>query len=552
MDAPRYVVVKRQPAYVQRQAKVFVVNNADIDDASRYIPVDRYSNGTRYVAVRSGYRKGNGIVAYVDRDDDSPRYVAVRRTPVYTQTRYVAVRNDDDLIRPARYVAVRKVRNSCTCSDELNSSLDQVETRTPGHVVVKSDYIDGTEDVVYRGEVVNDNYAISNVDRDDDDLYPVSPAVSASYVVSDDDTEIPAQVAVVPASNVVYDDTSEMPAEFVPAVYDDNDFDDEAIVDTDNVTYVADNDIDDACLSTVAVQAPMEYRVGTVSYVPVEDIDDDDTSDVSMLYGWNDGSDSSIASVPVVDSEDIDTGITYVVADDMGSSCSCPIADSDIDDDVDVDTVSYVPASYVDDMDSDSDEVTFVPVEDVDTDATSYTPVEDVYTTESSGMVPVDEMDIGTTDFAPVENIETESYIPDSAMDADNLSYVPDDMVDHVDDAGMPADDMSMAVAEVGTSVTDDIDSSNLTVDETGDVMLADMASTQAVAGENGFNDGLADGRNAAMNLDQNLPGNTLNFQTATNGSADTMGDTQIYQDAYRSSYLQGFSEGYNSVIGSS
>jgi len=562
MDAPRYVVVKRQPAYVQRQAKVFVVKDADLDDASRYIPVDRYSNGTRYVAVRSGYRTGNGIVAYMDVDDDSARRVVVSRTPVYRQTRYVAVRDDDEYyVRPARYVAVRNVRNSCACADTLNSSLGQIETRAPGHVVVKSDYIDGTEDVVYRGEVVNDTYAINNVSYDDDDdLYPVSPAVRTNYIVDDDmypvspavrtnyvgyhEAVVPARVAVVPASNTVYDDTSEMPAEFVPAAYDDDDFDDEAIVDTGNVTYVADTDIDDARLSTVAVQAPMEYRVRTVSYVPVEDVDEDSSSGVSMLYGWNDGSDSAIASVPVINNEVVDTGTTYVVADDMSDSCSCPIAANIIDDDVDVDTVSYVPASYVADVDTDIDDVNYVPasyVADVDTDVdnVSYVPVEDV----NSDMVS----------YTPVEDLDTTvSYVPDMAMDGDNVSFVPDETIVHVDTADMSADNTSIAVAEVGVPAVDNTDTSLAMVGEGDTVLVADMTATQQVAGENGYNDGLADGRAEAMNLRQNLPGESLNFQNATNGYGETIGDPLIYQNAYRSSYLQGFSEGYNSAIGSS
>jgi len=543
-DAPRYVVVKRQPAYVQRQAKVFVVKNADIDDASRYIPVERYDTGTRYVAVRSGYRTGNGIVAYVDRDDASPRYVAVRKVhyddvdyddaPHYaevrkalyeTSPRYVAVRRvvSDYDVQPARYVAVRNVTNACTCADELNSSLDQIETRTPGHVVVKSDYIDGTEDVVYRGEVVNDNYAISNLNYDD--LYPTSPAVRTSYVAYEDDTMVPARVAVMPASNIVYDDTSEMPADFVPATYDDSDYDDQAILDTDNVAYVADNDIDDACLSTVAVQAPMEYRMRTVSYVPVADIDDD-SSDVSMLYGFDDGSDSAIASVPVVNNDYVDTGTTYVVADDMSNSCSCPIATSDIDD-ADVDTVSYVPASYVDNMDTHT--VSYVPADDVDmdvdTDAVSYIPDTDIDTS-------------------------TVSYVPETGMASDTISYVPVQNVDHVAIVDGSADDMSMNVAAIGVPTVDD--SSMAVVEENETIPIAELSSTQQAAGEFGFSDGLADGRNAAMNLEQNLPANAVNFQTATNGYSDTIGDAQIYQDAYRSSYLQGFSEGYNSAIGSS
>jgi hypothetical protein len=527
LDTPRYVVVKRQPAYVQRQAKVFVVKDADLDDASRYIPVDRYSNGTRYVAVRSGYRKGNGIVAYMDVDDDSPRRVVVSRRPVYTQTRYVAVRDDDDdYVRPARYVAVRNVRNACECAGTLNSSLGQIETRAPGHVVVKSDYIDGTEDVVYRGEVVNDTYAINNMSYDDDDdLYPVSPAVRTNYI-GYHETVVPARVDVMPASYTVYDDTSEMPAEFVPAIYDDDDFD-QAIIDTDNVTYVAADDIDDACLSPVAVQAPMEYSVRTVSYVPVADINDDSSSGVSMLYGWNDGSDSAIATVPVINSDLVENGTRYLVANDMSDSCSCPITATTFDDDIDVDTVSYVPASYVADVDTDTDEVDFVPVDDLETNTVSY--------------VPVDDVD------------PTVAYVPDTAMDGNNVSFVPEDTIDHVDVVDQPADDMSMAVADVGAPiVVEDTDTSLARVGDGDSLVVADMTNIQAVAGENGYNDGLEDGRNAAMALEQNLPGNTLNFQTATNGYGETIGNPLSYQNAYRSSYLQGFSEGYNSAIGAS
>jgi len=521
-DAPRYVVVNRQPAYASRHAKVFVVKDADIDDASRFIPVERYSTGTRYVAVRSGYRTGNGIVAYVDRDDVSPRYVAVRRAPVYTQTRYVAVRDDDDdYVRPARYVAVRhidsdydvqptryvavrNVNNTCTCADELNSSLDQVETRTPGHEVIKSDYIDGTESVVYKGEVVNDAYVLNN--NIENVAYVEAPAMRTNYVAYND-TVAPASVTITPASNIVYDDTSEMPAQFVPAKYDDTDLDDQAIVDTDNVAYVADNDIDDACLSTVAVQAPMEYRMRTVSYVPVADIDDDDSSDVSMLYGVDDGSDSAIASVPVVN----DTGTTYVVADEMSNSCSCPIATSSInDEDVDTDTVSNVPASDINDTDSDT---------------LSYVPASDIHTS-------------------------TVSYVPETAMAADMVSYMPAANVEHVAVVDASAVDDSTTVAAVGVPTVDD--STMAVIEENETIPVAEFSSTQQAAGQVGFNDGLADGRNAAMHLEQNLPANSANFQTATNGYSDTIGDAQIYQDAYRSSYLQGFSEGYNSAIGSS
>jgi len=323
-----------------------------------------------------------------------------------------------------------------------------------------------------------------------------------------------------------YEDTDYMPAKFVPASYDDSDFDDEAIVDTDNVTYVAENDIDDACLSRVAVQAPMEYRMRTVSYVPVADIDDEDSSDVSMLYGWNDGSDSAIATLPVVNNDYVDTGATYVVASDMSDSCSCPIASASIDDDVDVDTVSYMPASYVEE--TDTDDVSFVPVSDTST--VNYMPADN-------------DEDMNTT---------VATYVPDTAMDVDSVSYMPTESIDHVDTADISADDTSMTVADVGTPALHETVAATAMVDERDTVLVADMSSMQQVAGENGYNDGIADGRTAAMNLAQNLPGNSLNFQTTTNGYDGVSGDTQFYQDAYRSSYLQGFSEGYNAVLGSS
>jgi hypothetical protein len=195
----------------------------------------------------------------------------------------------------------------------------------------------------------------------------------------------------------------------------------------------------------------------------------------------------------------------------MSNSCSCPIATSSInDEDVGVDTVSYIPASYVDDMDSDN--VNYVPASEIDT--------------------------------------STVSYVPESAMDSDTVSYLPISNVDHVAVVDGSADDDSMTMAEIGGPAVDD--TSMAIVEENEMVPVAGLVSTQQAAESVGFNDGLADGRKAAMNLEQNLPANSANFQNATNGFSDTIGDTQIYQDAYRSSYLQGFSEGYNSAIGSS
>jgi hypothetical protein len=226
----RYVVVRRQPAYV--------------DPGSRYIAVRSYAPRTRYVAVR-----------YSDMDADdvdydySPHYVAVRRQPVYVSPRYVAVRNvdtdydDDDYVAPApaRYVAVRNVGNACACGV---SSLNDVEVTAPRHVVVKTDYIAGTQDTI----VPRSSY--------DDTAYLNAPAPNLStarYVNYDnaaywDDGNqryIPASYAETPQLRTV---------SYIPADYD-SDFDDEAIPDTDDASYIAADDVGDACLSKIAVQA---------------------------------------------------------------------------------------------------------------------------------------------------------------------------------------------------------------------------------------------------------------------------------------------------------
>jgi hypothetical protein len=282
--APQYVAVRRQPAYVEMNSKYALMSN-------NYVPA-------RYVAVRD-----RNIDAY----DYAPvQYVAVRHAPA---TEYVAVRNVDSAYgmrsvgyipvpssdydsRPVGYIPIHSSGCGCAVSNE-----EAFEDVTPRHVVLKSDYIDGTQAVVYQSP----NY--------DDTAYMTVPS----------NTEVIYNVGrfhnngenIVPVSYVNTGSVS-----YVPANYD-SDFDDQAILDTSNVTYVAANDIEDACLSPVAVRT-MPMHAGTVRYVSEDDVGD--YAPVSYVPI----NDMEYTSVPVANVTCVPTHKTHLK------------------------TVSYVPAENVD------------------------------------------------------------------------------------------------------------------------------------------------------------------------------------------------------------
>lgn len=483
IDDSRYLVVRRAPAYVNM--------------GTRYVVVRDQAPRTRYVAVRD-----------IDDDDiDSSRSVALRRIVVdhdVPRTRYVAVRSvsDEYDLSPARYVAVRNVQNACACPIGLQSSLDEVETVRPRHVVVKSDLLAGTEEVI----VPPSSY---------DDTAYVAPAmktvvtaenvnyVPATYVVDSDENVIPVSNVEVSANNVAY----------LPA-YDESDLDDQAILDTGGTTYVAADDIEDACLSPVAVQAsPVTMHTAALNYVPIDDIDDDASLGWSepMYIATNDTA-STIEYVPVVaddDDLDLEGGTTYVVADDMEDSCSCPVEVGTLDDGLNAETVSFIPVDRL---------------EDIDTETANFIPAESV-------------------NYVPVDDMEDTEVVP--------VSYMPAESVDHAAAASIAASEVALHTAEVDGEPADMSDPSTVLVADVGVPPAAGLpGSTEQIAGNIGYRDGFDDGQDAALEADAYHPENSGDYQKATNGYEDTYGDKDVYKDAYRSSYLQGYSAGFNSVHG--
>ena len=494
----RYVVVRRQPAYVEMP--------------TRYVAVRTYAPQTRYVAIRS---------SDIDRDDVDYDYSPQdgRRQRVY-QTRYVAVRHldsdydDDDCVAPARYVAIRNSNSACACGV---SSLNDVETTAPRHVVVKTDYIAGTQDVIVPRPSFDDTAYLA---------VPSGRLTTARYINDDDSpywddanaTFAPARYEASPRVRTI---------SYVPANYD-SDYDDEAIPDADDASYIAADDVGDACLSRVAVQAPMEMNTQTVSYVPVDDVDyDASLSGSQPAYIVSESAAPALRYEPLAD-EDSDVDATYVAAGDVGASCSCPIAAQNpvalrtFEDDLGYHTVTAIPADNMTALNT-------VPV--------SYS------STENVNYVPADTTDLTTAD-----------YIPADEMDVDNDSDGPAQSVSYAD----TADNNAVVEPASETSVVADssevVEPQPVAADSTAVIaepdMSAEMTATQAAANDAGYRDGLGDGQNAALNGEENRPGDSENFQTAANGYVDTLGDANTYSDAYRSAYLQGFSSGYNSEIG--
>jgi hypothetical protein len=309
--APRYVAVRRQPAYV--------------DYGTRYVAVQNYVPRQRVVAV---HHKEIGDVSYV----------AVQRIPAVDDVY-------DRLDRPI--VAVRTSGNGCanvvrSCHDNAETTgMTRVVYRNGGftnstrHVVVKSDYIDGTEAMILPRSSYNDDtefIAAPNSDR-----------VRAKVVEYEyGDAYIPASFAADPCARRVAvrtcgDAVSTRTVSYLPE-YDDIDFDDRDLAYNNVVTYVAGDDMEVSCLPQAIVRtSPATVRTRAVSYVPMDDVDDASTYIVA-----DDSAHPPLRQISSYRDEDlIGSGIAYIADDDVDESWACDVGN------VSAAPVSYVPAENV-------------------------------------------------------------------------------------------------------------------------------------------------------------------------------------------------------------
>jgi hypothetical protein len=341
----------------------------------------------------------------MDMDDYAPRYVVVRTRPAYdTGTRHVAVRNintDYDVGR-TRYVAVRNVGNNCACNDELRSSLDQIETTSPRHVVVKTDYLAGTQEVIVPNSSYDDTAYVApseNVVETSDIAYS-----NAAYMNTSGDTYVSASGVESPYADRIavrtYPETATTGTiNYVP-VADDNDVDDQVILDTDDATEIAAGDIGDACLKPIAVnESPASVTTRAVSYVPIENVDDYASQPGSGTTYIADNTASTVRYVPAAEDNDdsFDADTTYVAADNVGDSCSCPVASGIYNEDLGAGNVSYVPVSDVESMDDAT--VSYVPASESDVGTVSYVPAESIDNVDATS---INSEPFYVTDTAPI------------------------------------------------------------------------------------------------------------------------------------------------------
>jgi hypothetical protein len=180
-------------------------------------------------------------------------------------------------------------------------------TSSTRHVVVKSDFIDGTEEVIYSG---SDHDASAYVDLPDASV-PMTSDVSYNNEV---------------------------------------DFDHHAVI-NDDVTFADDDDMDAACLpDAVSYSAPAIVRSRAVSYVPIDHVDDPFYVEDDVAYiATDDSAHPPLQYVSSVDDADMVVAKTaFIEHGDAEETCVSAAVVRECDDDMDLDPVSYVPVDDVD------------------------------------------------------------------------------------------------------------------------------------------------------------------------------------------------------------
>lgn len=401
IPARRYVAVNRDPVYVA--------------NGTRYVPVRLHTPQTRYVAVRR---------IDID-DDDDVRYVAVRR--VVPRTRYIAIRNididDDDAPRyiavrsnapRTRYVAVRDIDTGCTRAVALRSCLDQIETTSVKHVVLRDDDDD------------SDYSKLVALRDESDDEYIAVARNTPKYVEYRDATYTAANDFDDTCLRNVAVRTCRPDAVSTRTItYEVPDLDDQAFLHDDDARYIAADDMEDACLPRRVVGgSPAVVTSRTVSYIQAEYVDED----VSL-----------VRSEPTyVENEHAVAQPRYVALDD-----------DRVFDDLDPTWVAEVGETTA--------------------AAFGYVPVNDVAEigAESVSYMPADEVEV-----APV------SYVPVDDMRLKTVSYVPVESADEVDTTFIAADDCPTLVSKVSaepvysTVLVEEVDS-DLVADLRGTQQIA-------------------------------------------------------------------------------
>jgi hypothetical protein len=355
-----------------------------------------------------------------DYDDVAPRYVAVRRSPVYAaeqnyvpRQRVVAVRHPE--INDVSYVAVQRVpevddyyepratkvvavRNTgCGCSRAVSYRTavdDDVDvpfaqrvvynddipyTSSVRHVVVKTDNIDGTEEVLYSS---GSNY--------DDSAYVDLP-----------DASIPV------TGSVAYNDMDDVDFNGDDAMYD-------------NVAYVTNDDMDAACLPDSAVYALPRVATRSVSFTPADEVNDYDVIGGTDVAFVADDEAAPPLQYEVTDADYEDTQTAFVEDGDIDADCPDDVSTMRYDDYTGARAISYVPIEQENNVPVEN--VVYVPADDNDSDCSCETSMN---TFDNGSVNDVDAVTANYVSYSdpdsfddPVAAVDVGPYVDDHAAEA--------------------------------------------------------------------------------------------------------------------------------------
>ena len=555
----------------RRSTRYVAVRDHDRYEAPRYVAVQRRAvrveRPTRYVAVLSGSREKLVPVSEIaDVYDDDIQYVSARR---HSGKRYVSVRSDDDFYRGkyvryeaprTRYIAVRNHNTGCARAVALRSCLGDAGTMSTRRVVLRSHddigYNTRTKYVAVRDEIEeDDDYERDEVDYTDDDVDHVDAAeVGGSEYVSDvDEVDHDVMPTRIVSSNDHIDNDDAYLTErevesayvrpvavrtsprtyrtetisYAPVRYYDDDYDDQAYLDGGGATYVADEDIGDACLKPVAYYEEPQYTstMRTVSYVPADDVDD---------YAFHGGSAGTyvetrqpVSNVSYVaadhDAEHVDSEATYVAAeDDMDTVAQMPVDEIEH---MDAEPVSYVADEDVDAMYVAQDE--YCPM-DTNMDV-SYVEAEPVY-------APVRRAKVRSVSFVPAKRakVRSVSYVPVKSYQNVETTYVAGEEycpmeVGYVEEAAEPV----YVVERRPTVVVREVSSS----------YAALSPAALRIARTLGYHEGFEDGLDDLQDGDDFEPSDG-----GAQGYKREYGDKHAYRAAFREAYMEGYNAGFRST----
>jgi hypothetical protein len=188
----------------------------------------------------------------------------------------------------------------------------------------------------------------------------------------------------------------------------------------DKVAYVADDDMDAACLPNSAVYALPRVATRSVSYTPADEVNDNnDVIEGTDVANVADDDAGPPLRYEVADADFDDTQTAFVADDDIDADCPDDVSTIRYDDYTGARAISYVPAQDVNFVPVEN--VVYEPTDDVDTDCSCETSLNtfDDGSVNDVAAVAANYVDYSDPDSYddPVAAVEVDPYVDDHAAE---------------------------------------------------------------------------------------------------------------------------------------